>query len=78
MWRYRCGNRTFYITGRAKFLLLWFGEMAISDWLRWPSEPDRPMPWNARVRIETFPLVYFDWASGPKCILWPDGATENW
>lgn len=66
-----------YITWRAKFLAAWSGEMSIASWLPPGVEPDRPIPWNARVMIGRggFPVVYIDGQRADFC-LWPDGKTE--
>lgn len=73
-WR---GTDKFFITWRAWWLMHWRGEMPVSDWLSPSATPDRPLPWDARVRF-TFgrPVLYINnqsaWAT-----IWPDGTVED-
>ena len=70
-------RRRFRITGRAKFLMLMFGEMAASDWVGPYGKPDRPLLWDARVALmNDYPVVRYP--AGPAgFILWPDGSTSE-
>jgi hypothetical protein len=67
-------KRRYFIRWRTKILMLIFGDdMAVSDWVT--SNPDRPLPWNARVRMECGrPMLYIN--NEPKEIfILPDGTT---
>ena len=65
------------ISWRAWWLWRSRGEMPVSDWLGGYAEPERPLPWNARVVNGNDLPVLFIGRHDAGYIIWPDGKMEE-
>jgi hypothetical protein len=72
------GERRYYISPRAKFFMIFSGEMAASDWIGPGAHPECELRWDARVHIENgYPVLWNGRTGRAGCLLWPDGSVTT-